>query len=555
MIKKLIFLFITPAILLAFFVMCTVPKASTSSGDSGSVSTGGSGGLILGPVTNNFSSPIPSATSASSIASSIATLVSTISVIPNDTPGNTSPYVIFANNVNYGIVDDADNTTTAGVTTGTDNTSFIQQALNDAGNAAISNSTPYIVVMQTSGVHTGKILSGPIAIPSNVYLKIEANTTLLFKPYAGGNPSTLNNTSSTNFITNSGTATSTPNTNIGLLGTGTIDGNGGSGYSGTTWSGKSDNWWGAYNLNNSISRPRLIYLTSVTNIIVRDLKLTNSPSFHFVPKTSTNVVVTNLNINTWNTSPNTDGVDPSSCTNVWIDHCNISTGDDNIAIKTANGLSSNIYVTNCNFGTDSAPASGTYLGHGLSIGSETNTGLNGLYVDNCNFYYTQNGIRIKSTPPGRSYDSSSLTGNGGEVQNCRYTNITMKNVKYVIYLSAYYSTLPGGSNTPGGASRTDAQQNYIPGQSPYFHDILIQNMTATTTATATGTTYGGIILGLPENFINNIVLNNVNISGSGGSYKGLEVGNANVFITNGTSITASSGSNYFLDANEMITSF
>jgi hypothetical protein len=45
---------------------------------------------------------------------------------------------------------------------------------------------------------------------------------------------------------------------------------------------------------------------------------------------------------------------------------------------------------------------------------------------------------------------------------------------------------------------------------PRFHDITIENLTAT------GAKQAGVIMGLPESPIKNLVLKNVNISGSTG---------------------------------------
>ncbi|XP_065049385.1 probable polygalacturonase isoform X2 [Musa acuminata AAA Group] len=48
---------------------------------------------------------------------------------------------------------------------------------------------------------------------------------------------------------------------------------------------------------------------------------------------SSNVVVRNVTILAPHDSPNTDGVDPVSSSNVCIEDCYISTGDDLVAMK------------------------------------------------------------------------------------------------------------------------------------------------------------------------------------------------------------------------------
>ena len=100
-------------------------------------------------------------------------------------------------------------------------------------------------------------------------------------------------------------------------------------------------------------------------------------------------------------------------------------GDD-IAVKatrkTPDGRPSceDFYVTNCTF----------KHGHGLSIGGQTNLGLNGLTATNITFDGTTTGIRMKASRIA-----------GGLVQNCTYSNITMYNVQYPININSYYLLL------------------------------------------------------------------------------------------------------------------
>src|SRR6202021_32662 len=80
---------------------------------------------------------------------------------------------------------------------------------------------------------------------------------------------------------------------------------------------------------------------------------------------------------------NTDGIDPGSSTNITIAHSWIDNGDDNVAIKT--GVTHMSVIDN-HF----------YSGHGMSIGSETNTGDSFLLVDGLTEDHTTSGIPIKS---------------------------------------------------------------------------------------------------------------------------------------------------------------
>ena len=371
----------------------------------------------------------------------------------------------------------ADNDSTLTIAAGdtTLQTTYIQGAIN------YCNKTGGGTVRLTAGTYR----TAPLLIKSNITLRIDSAATLL------GSPNMADwtvGTSLKNLLYTSGSLT-----NVRITGKGTIDGSGAP-------------WWAAFNANSALNRPRLIYLSNVTNLTIDSLNILNSPSFHIVPNSCTNVVIDHVTINTSKNAPNTDGIDPSQCFNVLITNCYISTGDDNIAIKaggtvgTASGCQ-DITVSNCTFG----------YGHGLSIGSETFGGYNNLRVTGCTFKNTTNGLRIKSS-----------AGNGGLVSNTYYSNITMTAVTNPIVIDWTYSN-PVTTTPP---------------KIPAGINVFINNFTAT------GSSNAGTFIGLPNSPIKNIVLSNVNITAK----KGMSITDAdgvtfkNVIINkaaakNGTNVT------------------
>ena len=115
-------------------------------------------------------------------------------------------------------------------------------------------------------------------------------------------------------------------------------------------------------------------------------------------------------------SPNTDGIDPSSCKNVHISNCHISVGDDCIVIKSgrdedgrdANVPTENVTITNCTM----------LRGHGgVVIGSEMSGGVKRVAISNCVFDGTDIGIRIKT-----------MRGRGGVVEDVFVSNVIMNNI-------------------------------------------------------------------------------------------------------------------------------
>jgi polygalacturonase len=186
-------------------------------------------------------------------------------------------------------------------------------------------------------------------------------------------------------------------------------------------------------------------------------------------------------LNPGRTAPNTDGIDPISTSHVLIEHVVIDTGDDNVAIKS--GLvergdpdvpSTDIVIRDCDFRN----------GHGLSVGSETAGGVRNVRVERVTFNGTRQGIRIKSA-----------RGRGNDIGEFVFRDITMTDVETPIQITNYYT----------GGMKGDVAQPMTE-HTPRFHDITIENVTAT------GAKRAAVIYGLPESPVKHVVLKDVHIS-------------------------------------------
>lgn len=330
-------------------------------------------------------------------------------------------------------------------------------------------------------VPAGTYLCGPVTLYSNITLYMEKDATLLLNNDIKNFPS--RGKSYLNFISASDAK------NITIAGNGIINGNG-------------EVWWKAFRGKElTLRRPQLIYFSNCQNILISNIHTLNPPNTHFSMPDCENVVFDHVFVEAPAASPNTDGINLSG-KNIKINYCNIKTGDDNIAFNISRTPSGNIEVGHCEFG----------WGHGLSIGSFTSGGLDGLLVDSCTFHGTASGIRLKSS-----------RRRGGVVQNLIYKNIQMDNVKYPVFISGYYPKEPV---TPD----SDPVQT-ITNSTPVWKNILLSGIDIKNAGTAL------IFWGLAESPIESVKLENVHIQ----SKTGAKIYNAkNIDFVN-CSISAMSG--------------
>ncbi|MGD1018399.1 MAG: glycoside hydrolase family 28 protein [Verrucomicrobiia bacterium] len=332
------------------------------------------------------------------------------------------------------------------------NTAAIQKTI-DAASAAGGG-----VVL----VPEGKFLTGPFTLASQINLQLAKGATILISDDMKNYPSADERYQDCISVVGAH--------DVEISGDGTIDGQG-------------KVWWEAFRADKSMThRPFMVKISKCTRVYVHGITLCNSPMFHLVPQNCTDVTIQGITIQSPANAPNTDGIDPSGW-NFLITNCTIDGGDDNIAVKPGNNSRSpgnkNFVITNCTF----------RHGHGMSIGSNTDNGIEDLRVSNCTFDSTDSGIRIKTQ-----------RGRGGLLQNLTYENLTMTAVKNPIYIIDWYPE----RNAPKDPATEKPQP--VDSHTPINRNIVIRNVTATDCPTA------GTIRGLPEAPISNVTLSNVTIS-------------------------------------------
>ena len=317
-------------------------------------------------------------------------------------------------------------------------TSSLQSALSGCG-------AGQAVKLVASGANNA-FLIGPITIPANVTLWVDAGVTLF-------------GTRDPNVYGSAGALITAKGAHAGIVGGGVIDGQGGEPKIGDTASFWDDNGSGTG------SSPALIQVSGATDFTLYQITLHNAPKFH-VKMGAAGFVVWGITIKTpskamnsagtalsYSSAHNTDGVDPGeAASDGYIVCSNISDGDDHIAIKGSSATG----VTNLTIAHDHLEA-----GHGISIGSEFTGGVSGIKVYDISIDGTgtntsggsSNGLRIKS-------DSS----RGGLVNDVTYSDICMRDISNPIFLTPFYSSATG-SDIPQFTNITFSNVHVVTGGS------------------------------------------------------------------------------------------
>jgi polygalacturonase len=337
----------------------------------------------------------------------------------------------------------------------------------------------------TVRLSAGTYLSAPILLKSNIVFHLDKGATLLGSAEHGDYPP------KTEFREPGlqSLVSATNASNVAITGDGVIDG------AGQTWWEMARTVKDAGVMGSDHPRPRLVVFDHCKHALVEGVTIQNSPMWQLVLYYSDDVNIRNIKVLAPANSPNTDAIDPFSSSNVRIDHVFADVGDDDIAIKSGaigspgpDEPSRDITITDCTF----------LHGHGLSVGSEIAGGAQNIRAERIHFNGTDNGIRVKAN-----------RDRGNDVGHLLFRDIEMKDVKNAVIISEYYpQVLPPDQDSPQPVTRL----------TPHFHDIELDNVMATGSASA------GAIVGLPESPVLGVVLRNVKI----GAQHGLMIGYAEV---------------------------
>ncbi|MNB78370.1 Polygalacturonase [compost metagenome] len=365
-------------------------------------------------------------------------------------------------------------------------------------------------------VSPGKWHSGPVHLKSHVHLSVEKGAVITFSDtFADYLPPVFTRWEGMECYNYSPLIYAIGCENIAVTGGGTLNGNG-------------EAWWHWKQLQQTAAdklcyaerdgipveerifgteeaalRPSFIQPVRCRNVLIEGVVIHNGPQWTVHPVYCENVIIRGIDI--VSCGPNTDGLNPDSCRNVLIEESSFETGDDCIAINSGMNEDGwrvskpceNIVIRNCVMKE----------GHGgLVIGSGMSGGVRNVYAHNCTITGGDRGIRLKS-----------MRGRGGYVDNIRFEQIKIDNVREeAVQINMFYgySTVVPKTSTPSD-----------------FSNISIKDISGEGAAIAVE------IKGLPEHRLNNISLENINLSAD----RALICSDVETISLKGFKVTAASG--------------
>ncbi|MFB3826196.1 MAG: glycoside hydrolase family 28 protein [Bryobacteraceae bacterium] len=328
----------------------------------------------------------------------------------------------------------------------------------------------------------GTYLAGTVVLKSNVTLYLEAGATLLGSRNIGdyskspGPPE--KGDANQKHLVFAGDAE-----NVGLAGPGRIDGQGPAFWqpSGRKAPPPEESWRdvATYDWKPLDRASPMVEFAGCRHVRIEDVRLENASGWTLRPVNCDNVVIRGITIRNPVTGPNTDGIDPTGCRNVFISGCLIDTGDDAICLKSENPygesvrVTKNITITNCVL---------TCCCNGLKFGTASRGGFENVTFTNSVIF------NERVDPKARVISGIALeVVDGGWLEGVTISNIRMQNVRTPLFLRRG-NRRPRPDGTPGT-----------------LRGVLIENVHAT------GAILTSSITGLPGFDAEDITLSNIRI--------------------------------------------
>lgn len=395
----------------------------------------------------------------------------------------------------------------------TDNTAAIQSAI-DGCEATYGGGVVRLSAEPGKSIY----VTGPLRLENHIRLQLDKGVTLR----ATADHSKYRGTSLNNpFHTDEALISAYKAVDTGIIGPGTIDGQGG-----MPAADGGQSWWKL--TSNGMSRPWLIEFYDCTGVTVNDITLTNAPMWNLVLRYSRYITVSELTITPDALTANNDGIDVVGSSDATLIFLNIGGSGDSVALKSGpppggttadngNGAdlpqqpTHNIQIVNSRFSN----------GNGIVVGEAAN-GVYDVVATNITAINTTHGLQIKA-------DRIAGAQAKGDY-NILLRNATLTDVKQPLAI---------GMDDGSGDDRSESPSTLTSS----IHDIFVSGLTATNATSA------GSIVGPPGSCVRNVTLDNLRITTSG---TGLRLRNMTGTLTNVT-ISQPSGPPFIIQGNVRVT--
>jgi len=331
----------------------------------------------------------------------------------------------------------------------------------------------------------GRFLSGTVALKSGIRMVLDPGAVLLGSARVKDFPK-------------GALVTATDATNIGIEGGGTIDGQGD-----RYWVKKGETLEGpawqhtAQVLYQALPRPSFIQFTRCRSVALRDILLTNSPSWtvhlrHCAGVTAERVVLRNFLY-----GPNTDGFDINGCQEVALRDCDIIAGDDGIVLKSTepgrDHPSRRILAERCRIWSSC---------NGFKIGTETHADFSDITFRDSVVYSSA------ERPLDRTLAAIAIESvDGSRLDGIYVSNIVISNVKAPIFVRL--------GHRGGNSEKTRQAEPRVPG---VITNVVIQNVRALNCM------FESSITGIPGHPVKGIRLEQIQLEYEGGGLAEMALG-------------------------------
>jgi hypothetical protein len=242
-------------------------------------------------------------------------------------------------------------------------------------------------------------------------------------------------------------------------------------------------------------RPKVIDFSFCKQVSVKGITIKNSSSWVQNYDQCEDLIIDSITVNSvafWNN----DGIDVSDSKNVSITNCNVNAADDGICLKSeqVDKFNDHIYIANCTVRSSA---------NGVKFGTSSRGGFKNVKIENIKVYDTyRSAIALESV-------------DGGALENIEINNINASNTGNAIFLRLGHRNKDSRMSTLKNVSiknvrvqvpfdRPDKTYDLRGPDLPFFHNPFPASVT-----------------GLPNQKVENITLENIEISYPGRATKGM----------------------------------